>query len=90
MSNQAAALIMLPVGVHAALDMGLDPRTFAVGICLAASCSFLTPLEPSAALVYGPGHYRFSDFLRVGGRITAVALIVLAFGIPIVWPFTSR
>jgi acetyl esterase/lipase len=59
MSNQAAALIMLPVGIHAALDMGLEPRAFAMGICLAASYSFLTPLEPSAALVYGPGRNTF-------------------------------
>lgn len=55
MSNQAAALLMLPVGIHSAMDMGLDPRAFAMGICLAASCSFLTPLEPSAALVSAPG-----------------------------------
>jgi di/tricarboxylate transporter len=90
MSNQAAALIMLPVGVHAALDMGLDPRTFAIGTCLAASCSFLTPLEPSAALVYGPGRYRFSDFLRVGGPLTLLMLGLLTVAVPLVWPFAAR
>jgi di/tricarboxylate transporter len=90
MSNQAAALIMLPVGVHAALNMGLDPRTFALGTCLAASCSFLTPLEPSAALVYGPGRYRFSDFLRVGGPLTLLMLVLLTLAVPLVWPFTPR
>lgn len=90
MSNQAAALIMLPVGVHAALEMGLDPRTFALGTCLAASCSFLTPLEPSAALVYGPGRYRFSDFLRVGGPLTLLMLVLLTLAVPLVWPFTPR
>jgi di/tricarboxylate transporter len=90
MSNQAAALIMVPVGVHAAMELGLDPRTFVIGICLGASCTFLTPLEPSAALVYGPGHYRFSDFLRVGGPLTTLMLVVLAVGVPIVWPFTPR
>lgn len=88
MSNQAAALIMLPVGIHAAMDMGLDPRAFAVGICLAASCSFLTPLEPSAALVYGPGRYRFVDFLRVGTPLTVLMLVLLTFAVPLVWPFT--
>lgn len=90
MSNQAAALIMLPIGVHAAQVMGLDPRTFAIGTCLAASCSFMTPLEPSAALVYGPGRYRFTDFLRVGGPVTALALVVLTFGVPLMWPFAAR
>ncbi len=88
MSNQAAALIMLPVGIHAAMEMNFDPRTFAIGICLAASCTFLTPLEPSAALVYGPGHYRFSDFLRVGGPLTGLMLAVLTLGVPLAWPFT--
>ena len=90
MSNQAAALILLPVGVHAAVRMGVSPRTFAVGICLAASCSFVTPFEPSAALVYGPGRYRFSDFLRVGGPLTALMLLVLSFGVPWIWPFGAR
>ncbi|WP_244237803.1 SLC13 family permease, partial [Corallococcus llansteffanensis] len=88
MSNQAAALIMLPVGIHVAMDMGLDPRAFALGICLAASCSFLTPLEPSAALVYGPGRYRFVDFLRVGTPLTVLMLVLLTFAVPLVWPFT--
>lgn len=90
MSNQAAALVMLPIGVHTAMELGLDPRTFAIGTCLAASCSFLTPLEPSAALVYGPGHYRFSDFLRVGTPLTGILLIVLAFGVPLFWPFAPQ
>jgi len=89
MSNQAAALIMLPVGIHAALDMGLDPRAFAMGICLAASYSFLTPLEPSAALVYGPGRYRFRDFLRVGTPLSVLMLTLLTVAVPLVWPFTT-
>jgi di/tricarboxylate transporter len=87
MSNQAAALVMLPVGVHLAIEMGLNPRTFAIGICLAASCSFLTPLEPSAALVYGPGRYRVADFLRVGGPLTALMLVALVLLVPVFWPF---
>jgi di/tricarboxylate transporter len=90
MSNQAAALIMLPVAVHAAMRLGVDPRTFAIGTCLAASCAFITPLEPSSALVYGPGRYRFSDFLRVGGPLTALLLIVLTIGVPLLWPFGPR
>lgn len=88
MSNQAAALVMLPVAVHAALALGLEPRTFAMGVCLSASCAFLTPLEPSAALVYGPGRYRFRDFLRVGAPLTGVMLVLLTLLVPLVWPFT--
>jgi di/tricarboxylate transporter len=90
MSNQAAALLMLPVGIHSAMDMGLDPRAFAMGICLAASCSFLTPLEPSAALVYGPGRYRFRDFLRVGTPLTILMLVLLTVAVPLVWPLTGH
>jgi len=88
MSNQAAALIMLPIGIHTATSMGLDPRTFAIGTCLAASCSFVTPFEPAAALVYGPGRYRVTDFLRVGTPTTLVTLALLTIGVPLVWPFT--
>lgn len=87
MSNQAVALVMLPVAVHAAVDLGVDPRPFAVGTCLAASCAFLTPLEPSAGLVSGPGRYRFGDFVRVGTPLTVLALALLTVCIPLVWPF---
>lgn len=87
MSNQAGALIMLPIALHAAAHLGVAPRPFAIGICLAASCAFATPLEPSAALVYGPGGYRFGDFLRVGLPLTFLMLLLLTFAVPLVWPF---
>jgi di/tricarboxylate transporter len=87
MSNQAAALVMLPIAVHAASQLGIEPRSFAIGICLAASCSFATPLEPSAALVYGPGGYHFGDYVRVGAPLTALMLVLLTLGVPIFWPF---
>ena len=87
MSNQAAALIMLPIGVHAAMQTGMNPRTFAIATCLAASCSFVTPFEPAAALVYGPGRYRVLDFLRAGAPVTAISLVLIAIGVPLVWPF---
>jgi di/tricarboxylate transporter len=87
MSNQASALVMVPIAFHAAVDLGLDPRPFLMGTCLAASCAFMTPLEPSAALVYGPGHYRFVDFLRIGSPVTALMLVLLVVAVPTVWPF---
>ncbi len=89
MSNQAAALIMLPIGVHTAMEMGLSPRTFAIATCLAASCSFMTPFEPAAALVYGPGRYRVLDFVRVGAPATIVCLAILTIGVPLIWPFSG-
>jgi di/tricarboxylate transporter len=87
MSNQAAALVILPVAVGAAVKLGVDPRPFAIGVTLAASCSFITPLEPSCVLVYGPGHYRFTDFFRLGTPLTAVLLAFLVVAVPLVWPF---
>ncbi|MCP3139050.1 SLC13 family permease [Pyxidicoccus xibeiensis] len=87
MSNQAAALVVLPVALNAAAQLGVDPRPFAMGVTLAASCSFITPLEPSCVLVYGPGHYRFTDFFRLGTPLTALLLAGLVVGVPWVWPF---
>ncbi len=86
MSNQAAAVVVVPVAIQTALQTGYNPRTFVMMIAIAASCSYLTPLEPSCLMVYGPGQYRFRDFLKVGGLLTvAVALIALVM-VPIVWP----
>jgi di/tricarboxylate transporter len=87
MSNQAAALVLLPVATGVAAQLGLAPRPFAIGICLAASFSFVTPLEPSCVLVYGPGRYRFLDFVRMGAPITAVLLVLLVLLVPVFWPF---
>ncbi|MCY1031715.1 SLC13 family permease [Corallococcus sp. BB11-1] len=89
MSNQAAALVVLPVALSAATQLGVDLRPFAMGITLAASCSFITPLEPSCVLVYGPGHYRFTDFFRLGTPLTAVLVAFLVVAVPWVWPFAG-
>ncbi|WP_309895410.1 SLC13 family permease [Archangium sp.] len=89
MSNQAAALVVLPIGLSTAASLGLNPRTFAMGIVLAASCSFVTPLEPSCMLVYGPGRYRFSDFFRLGGPLTVLMLAALLVLVPWTWPMET-
>lgn len=86
MSNQAAAVVVLPVAVQTALALGLNPRTFAVMIAVAASASFITPLEPASLLVYGPGRYRFFDFLRVGLPLTVVIYGLAVLLIPRIWP----
>src|SRR5215217_2972364 len=87
MSNQAAALVMLPIAVKTALALGLNPRTFAVTVTYAASCSFLTPLEPACVLVYTPGRYRFLDFLKVGSILTIAVFAIVIWFVPILWPF---
>lgn len=86
MSNQAAAVVILPVAIQTALQLGLNPRTFAMMIAVAASTSYLTPLEPSCLMVYGPGRYRFIDFLRVGSLLTAVIYLIAILLVPRVWP----
>ncbi|GHF49848.1 di/tricarboxylate transporter [Deinococcus metalli] len=87
MSNQAAALVMLPLAIGTAKALGYDPRPFVIGITVAASNSFITPLEPSCMLVYGPGRYTFLDFVRVGAGLTLVTFVVAMLVIPRVWPF---
>ncbi|GHG21701.1 SLC13 family permease [Deinococcus indicus] len=87
MSNQAAALVMLPLAIGTAKALGYDPRPFIIGITVAASNSFITPLEPSCMLVYGPGRYSFMDFVRVGAGLTAVTFVAALLIIPRVWPF---
>jgi di/tricarboxylate transporter len=86
MSNQAAALLVLPLAMPAAETLGLNPRAFAAAITLAASCSFIAPLEPASLLVYGPGRYRFRDYFRVGLPLTALTFALNMFMIPRIWP----
>jgi di/tricarboxylate transporter len=86
MSNQAAALVLIPVAIQAANHLNLNPRTFAMMIAVAASCSYLTPLEPSCVLVYGPGKYKFSDFLKVGSLLTIVIFAIAMILVPYFWP----
>lgn len=87
MSNQAAALVVFPIAISAAANLGIDARSLAIGVTLAGSCSFMTPLEPASMLVYGAGRYRFSDFVRVGTPVTLVIVVLIAILVPVLWPF---
>jgi di/tricarboxylate transporter len=86
MSNQAAAIVVLPIAIQTALQAQLNPRTFAMMVAIAASCSYLTPLEPSCLMVYGPGRYRFRDFLKVGAILTVLIYVIAIFLVPRIWP----
>jgi di/tricarboxylate transporter len=86
MSNAAAALVVLPVAVSAAREMGVDPRSVAILVTLAASLSFIAPFEPACLLVYGPGRYRFRDFVKAGLPLTLIAFVLLLILVPWVWP----
>lgn len=89
MSNQAAAIVLVPIAIETALRLGLEPRAFAMTIGIAASCSYLTPLEPSCLMVYGPGRYRFGDFMRVGLPLTVLILALTLLLVPRVWPLVA-
>jgi di/tricarboxylate transporter len=86
MSNQAAAIVVAPVAMLTAVQLGLNPRTFAMMVAVAASTSYLTPLEPSCLMVYSPGNYRFADFLKVGSLLTLLIFAVAILLVPLVWP----
>ncbi|MEN3941422.1 SLC13 family permease [Prosthecobacter sp. SYSU 5D2] len=86
MTNAAAALVVLPIALEAADSMGANPRTFGIAIMLSASISVLTPFEPSSILVYGPGKYRFSDFIKVGSGLMVISLTVILLLVPLFWP----
>ena len=86
MSNAAAALVVLPVAMSAAGSLGVEPRSFAVLVTLAASLSFITPFEPSCLIVYGPGKYRFRDFMIAGLPLSILIGAVLLLLVPLFWP----
>jgi di/tricarboxylate transporter len=85
MSNAAAALVVLPVAIETAQKLGANERTFAIAVMYAASVSFIAPFEPSCILVYGPGKYRFMDFVKVGAGLTAILALVVIPLIPVFW-----
>ena len=89
-SNAATAIIMTPIAISAAQQMGLDPRTFVFAVCFAASASFITPIGYQTNLmVYGPGGYKFTDYVRVGLPLAIVLWCIATWLIPILWPFAS-
>jgi di/tricarboxylate transporter len=86
MSNQAAAVVVIPIAIQTAMQLGLNPRTFAVMIAVGASCSFITPLEPACLIVYSAGNYRFFDFVKVGSILTVLIFIIALLMMPWLWP----
>jgi di/tricarboxylate transporter len=86
-TNNAAALLALPVGLDISAQAGVNPEAFVVAIMFAASASFMTPIGYQTNLmVYGPGGYRFADFFRVGLPMNLVAGIAALSGILIWFP----
>jgi di/tricarboxylate transporter len=83
----ALVVLMAPIALNTASDMGLSPYGLMMAIAMAASASFTTPIShPANILVMGPGGYRFADYLKVGGLLTLVILVVIMVAMPIFWP----
>ncbi len=89
-SNAATAIIMTPIVLALSVNLGLDPRPFIFGICFAASASFITPVGYQTNLmIYGPGGYKFTDYIKVGSPLAIVLWIAATLLIPVIWPFTN-
>ena len=87
-SNNAIAVIMAPVAIAIAINLNVDPRPFMVAVCFAASNCFMTPIGYQTNLmVYGPGQYKFSDFIKAGLPLTLIFWLISVYFIPIFWPF---
>ena len=87
-NGAAVAAIMAPIAIQIAQQIGVDPRAFGMGVALATSVTFLTPLgHPVNILVMGPGGYRFCDYVRVGAPLTFILLVIIIGLLPVVWKF---
>ncbi len=87
-TNNAAAVLMFPFCLETARLLDVSPRPFVMALVLAASASFATPIGyQTNMMVYGPGGYRFSDFLRVGAPLNLTLWVVAVTLIPLIWPF---
>ena len=87
-SNAATAIIMTPITLSLAANFGFDPKPFIFAVCYAASASFITPVGYQTNLmVFGPGGYRYSDYIKVGLPLGLILWIVSVIMIPMIWPF---
>lgn len=89
MNGAAVAAVVAPIAINIALRVGIEPRSLAMGIALATSMAFITPLgHPVNILVMGTGGYHFRDYLKVGLPMALLLLVVILLLLPVIWPLT--
>ena len=85
-SNNAVAVIVTPIVIQLALGIGVDPRPLVVVVMIGASASFATPIGyQTNTLVYGPGGYKFMDFIRFGVPLNVISAIVVTLVVPLIY-----
>lgn len=88
-TNNAVAIVMTPIAIGLAAQLGLDPRPLVVAVMFAGSASFATPLGyQTNTFVYGAGNYRFVDFVRIGAPLNILSWLVATLVIPWFWPLS--
>ena len=91
MSNNAAAVLTFPIAWQTASDLGVAPMPFIMAITVAASCGFATPMGYQTNLmIYGPGGYKFTDYVRFGGPLNLLVMALTVALAPLIWPFSPR
>lgn len=88
LSNTAAAVVLFPIAIATAKALGVSPMPYVITLMIGATASFATPIGYQTNLmVYGPGGYRFSDYLRIGLPLTLLVFIITLLIVPAIWPF---
>jgi di/tricarboxylate transporter len=88
MPNPAVAVILSPIALNTATDLGISPYPLLMTVAVSASAAFLSPVgHPANILIMGPGGYRYKDYVKVGLPLTLLILAVILFVLPVFWPF---